>query len=93
MAETVTKTFKFTAPAGTENYTSSAITDKTTELLASGDLVSISETVLSGTEKTVTMVWKDDAARASFASWMGASGEGVNATAYNSLNSISITEL
>ena len=93
MAETVTKIFKFTAPAGTENYTSSAMADKITELKASGDLVSISETVLSSTEKTLTMVWKDDAARASWLSWMEASGEGANSTAHNLSNSINITSV
>ena len=56
MATTVTKTWKFTAPAGTASYTSSAMRDKIAELKASGDIVSVTTTVVSDTEKTVTMV-------------------------------------
>ena len=89
MATTVTKTWNTTAPVGTTPYSSQTMRDKITELTASGDLVSITNTVVSDTETTLAMVWKDEAARASFQSWMTDSGEAANASAHNSSNSIS----
>jgi hypothetical protein len=89
MATTVTKTWNLTAPVGTASYSSSVLSDKITELKASGDLVSITTTVVSDTETTLAMVWKDEAARASFQSWMSDSGEAANVSAHNSSNSIS----
>ena len=91
MATTVTKTWNLTAPVGTASYSSSVLSDKITELKASGDLVSITATVVSDTETTVAMVWKNEAARDSFHAWTSNSGEAANASAYNSSNSISIT--
>ena len=90
---TISTTYRFTAPTGTALYQSSVVGAKISELKASGDLISNTTTVLSDTEKTVTLVWKDEAARTSFRSWIEASGEELNLTAYNSSNSISITEL
>ena len=91
MATTVTKTWNTTAPVGTTPYSSQTMRDKITELKASGDLVSITTTVVSDTEITSVMVWKDEAALASFQLWMTDSGEAAKASAYNSSNSISIT--
>ena len=91
MATTVTKTWNTTAPVGTTPYSSQTMRDKITELKASGDLVSITATVVSDTETTVAMVWKDGAARASFQSWLIDSGESVNVSAYDSSNSVSMT--
>ena len=93
MATTVTNTLKFTAPAGIARYSSSAMRDKITELKASGDLVSITATVVSDTETTVAMVWKNEAARDSFHAWTSNSGEAANASAHDSSNSVSITEV
>ena len=82
-----TKIIETALPEGKAVYTSELLTSKFEELVASGDLVITNETLENGNKKS-THVWKDDAAYASFISWLTSSGELARMQQYHSDNGI-----
>jgi len=90
---TFTTKNKFTIPAGKTTYYSSVMSDKMTEFKQNGNIISAVIDSISETEKTVTIVWKDESAFNSWQEWYTSAGELANQRQHNLNNSIIITKL